>query len=92
MLKMGGVRQDHAEKYKFIIVAPDSRTSDFSGWSVPSAEEPPSPDMLHTQVCACRARSEHGWAHDCKSLSSLWHSQWLTMDGWTNVAATRVDG
>lgn len=39
-----------ASKYKFIIVAPDSRTADFTGWSVPTADEPPSADMLHAQV------------------------------------------
>lgn len=42
--------QTQAEQFGFIIVAPDSRTADFSGWSVPSADEPPSQDMLHTQV------------------------------------------
>lgn len=46
-----GTFQDQAEQFKFIVVAPDSRTADFSGWSVPSAEEPPSQDMLHTQAC-----------------------------------------
>ena len=39
-----------AEMYKFIIVAPDSRTAALSGWSVPLSSEPPSPDVLHTQA------------------------------------------
>ena len=39
-----------AEQYKFIIVAPDSRTAALSGWSVPLSSEPPSPDVLHTQA------------------------------------------
>ena len=54
----GAVVQTQADKYKYIIIAPDSRTSAFTGWSVPSAEEPPSADMLHTQV-RFRAKAHH---------------------------------
>ena len=52
--------QDMAEQYKFIIVAPDSRTAALSGWSVPLSSEPPSPDVLHTQARRSVAAVRHG--------------------------------
>ena len=50
LTRRGGLLQQQAEQYKFIIVAPDSRSDNSNGWSVASAKMPPTPDMLHTQV------------------------------------------
>ena len=47
--------QSDAERYKFIIVAPDSWSAGPSGWQVPLASSYPTYDMLHIQVCIATA-------------------------------------
>lgn len=39
-----------AEKYQFIMIAPDSRSASLSGWRVQLAKDAPTPDVLHAQV------------------------------------------
>ena len=50
--------QSDAERYKFIIVAPDSWSAGASGWQVPLASGYPTYDMLHIQARLWRQRIE----------------------------------
>lgn len=43
--------QQMAEKYKYIVVAPDSRTASLAGWIISTAKQLPTPDILHAKAC-----------------------------------------
>lgn len=50
-----------AEKYRYIMIAPDSQTAAMTGWRVPLANQPPTPDVLHAQVrCASAFKGSFG--------------------------------